>query len=441
MILARSMLPFYLGAICVSGSRWEPARRHKNAREKERNAKRQISASPAPRGRYRYESRSRERDGPQRFNQTPRVETNFYGGPMTPSPTQHWGGSHHNRENFPPTQVTQSQRQRPASNREPFTPKEKAVSSGWVNQLSDRFGRLLTVCNTSRNDSVSPHSPWDAPSPNAESESLPPFGSDECHRTFGFIEVRKLYYSHGQRARGRDQKQRKLIDALCVQFRKGVLPGYKRKIKPTIYDTVYALLFGNQLNPKGGLLHKIAASEYNIDNVPEKDLQRMLYETMAGFKALKDGWSGIPEVVEHGHGRRRRFYSNNNRSLYVLQCIQRVFGDKKLKIPYIPRNCLSDCHGFTNVNTPEGMVVQVPDDWKAQNHPSSKAMWSTMFPNHIKRSAQASGKIFSSPRFCDTIHNKIGNDIPDALKTTVSRFGKKKKSRNDAKPRNDAWTD
>merc|ERR1711964_665500 len=176
------------------------------------------------------------------------------------------------------------------------------------------------------------------------------------------IPVSSLYYSHGPRAEGADvQKNGNVPDMITLDFQEGRTP--EGQI-PTLYDTAFALLVGNAEQPRG-ILQRLVANGFTKGNITSKALQEALGETNNDFRS-NAGWGCVLEVVNIAG----RNYSNNNRSLYVMQMIQLVFPGVDLYAPCQRRTRLSDIHAVSDVNSVDGITVVYPNGWHARDHPA-----------------------------------------------------------------------
>jgi len=284
--------------------------------------------------------------------------------------------------------------------------------------------------STSDSASIAPSESVDVSS---EPEELPSF--ENASSRFQFADVSEMYYTHGYHPKVRG------FDRLQIQFRNGSLPRYET-ITPTIYDTVFALLFGNEQQPEG-LLQRLSADGHTIYDVKPITLQKALYDTMAAFKKHA-GWAGIPEVVTHfirneNGEMERRLFSNNNRSLYVLQCAAKVFdhdsGRIPLIVPYIPRGEISRIHAYSDAHSPDQMVVQFKEGFQRQSrddetfgHPHN-AQIQRMFARRLKhkdypRGFRPAGQTLHELNFTEMIHEQIEAEGLSSVLKKKRRFGK-----------------
>lgn len=173
-----------------------------------------------------------------------------------------------------------------------------------------------------------------------------------------YLPVSELYYSHGENPRSPVGVP---PDQVSVQFQDGRTP---EGAVPTIYDTVFALLRGNSQMPNG-MLQRLLKDELNVHTVRQEELRLALEETMRAFKEVAK-WDCALEVVKLGG----RVYSNNNRSLYVLQTIKRLFPKTQLLVRCREIARMSSCHGITEARECDDMTVTFPPGF--QKHPSYK---------------------------------------------------------------------
>jgi len=395
------LLALSLGALCVSGASegWEQPKRRRKGRKRHR-----APATPEPSrpttpilspqfqdlslsdSRRSSTSLSRDQSGTWSRSQS-RTPTHL--SPPSLGGSRRWSNSPIRSPRYPQGAGRRSENSTPRKHRE-FRFRGQSLS------------RESSYSNTSESREV----------------QTPPSPLNKAD--FTFCEVNDLYYTHGN-----SEIESAFPDQLSVQFREGRLPGLKREVRPTIYDTVFALLFGNA-DQSNGMIQRLEAKKKTIHNVTSDDLQDALFQTMSSFKELA-GWSSIPEVVtEDG-----RLYSNNNRSLYVLQAIQLVFCRRNrtipLRIPYKPRKNISPCHEKSPANRCADMSVQFPRGFQKLRHPHTKQI-RTMFQGDTV------GRTWLHEE--DFLAMVKQDEQAKTFFKTSSRFGGRKVSRSESR---DAW--
>lgn len=164
-----------------------------------------------------------------------------------------------------------------------------------------------------------------------------------------FINVSDIYYTHGDGSPER-------AATVSLSFQDGETVHGEL---PTIYDSVMALLVGDH-NVHQGIIQRLDANGVTMRTVTSKQLSQALYDTQVDFRRY--GWDLIPDVIIYKNGRVNRFYSNNNRSLYCLQTIQKFFR-KTLTVAYnkIQRKSLQ--HEWSNINDCQEMKIRGADKY------------------------------------------------------------------------------
>lgn len=407
MLFLRTILPLTMGALCVSSMREEWTTQSRQGR----------------RGRQGRAARTSPKESSS-WRTSPH-ETSFALSQV-----------HRRRQDRPRRRTSQSVNPRRTSFSRSAPSRSNSRDSwskGSSYSPSPRFTTKFRKMSLSNSDSAMSMAPSESADVSMEPEELPTF--ENASSEFQFADVDEMYYTHGYHPQVRG------FDRLQIQFRNGSLPGYE--ITPTIYDTVFALLFGNEQQPEG-LLQRISAAGHTIYDVKASVLQKALYETMAAFKKHA-GWAGMPEVVTHSvrnvNGEKeRRLFSNNNRSLYVLQCIAKVFDHDgapiPLIVPYTSRDKISSIHAYSEAHSPDQMVVQFKEGYQSQSqdgHPHN-AQIQKMFAKRLRHQG-AAGQTLHELNFTEMVHERIAQQ---GLSTILTKH---RRSRNVRSRRSDrsAW--
>lgn len=160
------------------------------------------------------------------------------------------------------------------------------------------------------------------------------------------IPVDQLYYTHGDSGRTGGSP------TLSLSFTKG---RNRHGQRVTLYDSILALLVGDD-QVKKGIIHRLLDQELTHSTVTAKAVSDALWETQKAFKKTEK-WDGVPEVVRH----EGQMYSNSNRSLFVLQAIDRLFGlPSSIEVRCTRRDRIAGVHEYSRVQNCEDMRVTLP---------------------------------------------------------------------------------
>lgn len=238
---------------------------------------------------------------------------------------------------------------------------------------------------------------------------------------FKFINVSDLYYTHAQV---------KISDGVMegtvsLQFQSGKTSDGKHRV--TIYDTIFALLFGDaDQGVDQGIIQRLVVGRktpLTRLNVGQQELQDALAATLNEFSWGPDF---IPDVVG-------KQLSDNNRTLYVLQTIKKVFPYTEMMVPYKAVDELTFPHKRSSICDCDHMTVQVPHDYKFRlNQGGERA---DLIMDIFKQDHKLHEEKFLSHvkgRMAKLISVDAMDIFFEEQVRSASRFGSRKKSRNDA---------
>jgi len=175
-----------------------------------------------------------------------------------------------------------------------------------------------------------------------------------------YINVDDLYYTHGDRNSGGKSKFRDGFLDLLFKKNDETQEYTLYTFRPTgtqhpvtMYNTIMDLLIGNpDLGVNEGILQRLITIGKTPLTVDQEELREALKATI---DALKTSYDCTPEVVPGENirsqgGIRGRMYSNNNRSLYVLQTVRTMFPRTTMMVPCRMIATMSGVHRASTIN-------------------------------------------------------------------------------------------
>lgn len=198
---------------------------------------------------------------------------------------------------------------------------------------------------------------------------------------FQFVDVGSIHYTHGNPEEFQRTKEGGHREGGRLSIKWAGCEKY-------LYDSIRTILVGN--GAIDGMFQRLIGVGATKFTVTSEQLTDALYATQLAIRESDEKWSLIPDVFFYEDNPRHEAFSNNNRSLYCLQAIQKYFG-KGFEIAVKPMYArqMSQVHKLSDIHDCFDMTVngRFPKKGNQQVKQLKKALF-MLFPSTPQNPAE-----------------------------------------------------